>query len=76
VGAAQHRLDAGQQLVDLERLDEVVVGAALEAEHALVELAAGREHDDRGDRAEAAQLAAHGEAVEVSGSIQSSRITS
>jgi hypothetical protein len=43
----QQRADPGEQLVALERLDEVVVGACIEALHARVESVAGGEHQDR-----------------------------
>ena len=47
LGAAQQRLDAGDQLGQRERLDDIVVGAGGEAAHALGLLAAGGQHDDR-----------------------------
>ena len=53
--AAQQRADAGGQLVDLERLDEVVVGAGVEARDALVEGVAGGQQQDRDAEALAAQ---------------------
>ena len=46
-GAAQHRADAGDELGHAERLDQVVVGAELEADDAVGLKAAGGEHDDR-----------------------------
>src|SRR5215207_8726792 len=46
--AAQERAHAGQQLLALERLDEVVVRADVEALHARVERVARGEHEDRG----------------------------
>ena len=45
--AAQQRAQAGEQLLALERLDEVVVGAGVEALDAAVERVAGGEHEDR-----------------------------
>ena len=58
-GPAQHRPHAGQQLAQRERLGHVVVGAQLEAAHAIDLLAARGEHDDRHVDARGAQLAAH-----------------
>src|SRR4051794_28308391 len=46
-GAAQHGADAGRDLAGAERLDDVVVGAELEPDHAVGLLAAGGQHDDR-----------------------------
>ncbi len=45
--AAQECADAGDELADAERLGQVVVGAALEAEHLVGFLASRREHEDR-----------------------------
>ena len=45
-GSAQHGLDAGEQLPDAERLDDVVVRPQLEPLHAVLLLPARREHDD------------------------------
>ena len=47
-GTAQHRLDAGRDLLGVKRLDDVVVGAELQAQHLVVGLALGRQHDDGG----------------------------
>ena len=60
--AAQHRLDAGQQLPWIERLGQIVVRPHLEADDAVDLLAHRRQHDHRylGTRA---QLAAQGEPV-------------
>jgi hypothetical protein len=44
--AAQHGLDAGQQFLDAERLDDVIVGPQAQAAHAVGLLAAGRQDDD------------------------------
>ena len=44
--APQDRLHAQEQLAHAEGLDDVVVGAELEADHAIDLLALGREHDD------------------------------
>src|SRR4051812_35845941 len=46
-GAAQDGPDAGGHLAGAERLDDVVVGAELEPDHAVGLLAAGGQHDDR-----------------------------
>ena len=45
--AAQQRAQAGEQLLALERLDEVVVGADVQALDAAVERVARGEHEDR-----------------------------
>ena len=45
--AAQHGADPGQQLVDPERLGDVVVGAEIEGCHLLGLGGAHRQHDDR-----------------------------
>jgi hypothetical protein len=45
-GAPQHRANARDQLARRERLDHVVVGAHLEAEHAIHLVTARGEHDD------------------------------
>ena len=47
-GAAQHGLDAGRDLLGVKRLDDVVVGAQFQAQHLVVGLALGGEHDDGG----------------------------
>ena len=60
--AAQQGPDPGQQLLALEGLDEVVVGAAVEAGHPVLGLGAGGQHQDR-DVAVAAQAAADLDAV-------------
>ncbi len=61
--AAQHRVDARDELARIERLGQVVVGAHLEADDAIDVLALGRQHDDRHRLAGAAQAPAHGETV-------------
>ena len=43
----EQRVHARQQLLEVERLDEVVVGAGLEALHAVLDLVTGGEHEDR-----------------------------
>ena len=43
---AQHALDAGEQLARIEGLGDVVVGADLEADDAVDDVARGRDHDD------------------------------
>src|SRR3954471_6206326 len=45
--AAQQRAQAGEQLLALERLDEVVVGAGVQALDARLQGVAGGEHQDR-----------------------------
>ena len=64
VGAAQHRLHPRDELGGRERLGEVVVGAELEAEHAVDLAVAGGEEDHR-DRRRLAEPAAHLEPVDV-----------
>ena len=63
VATAQHGADASQQLGELEGLDEVVVGAELEALDAIAGLVAGAEDDDPA-RAIAGQRAAELPAVD------------
>ena len=46
-GAAQHGAHPGEQLLEGERLDQVVVGAELEAGEPVVQPVAGGEEDDR-----------------------------
>ena len=58
-GAAQHGAHAGQQLAQREGLGDVVVGAELEAAHAVDLLAPRGEHDHRHVHAATAELAAH-----------------
>src|SRR5688500_4109934 len=61
--AAQERLDAPQELGHLERLDQVVVGAQLEADDAIDALPLGRQHQDRRLHAALAQRPADVETV-------------
>ncbi len=44
--AAQYRLDPGHQLLGIKGLDNVVVGAQLQAQYLVKDLALGGEHDD------------------------------
>ena len=86
VGALQHRscgerwaalqgVDTGNQLGEVERLDEVVVGTAVEARDAVRRSVAGGEHEDR--CAVAAFLASATTSIPVrSGMRQSSTATS
>ena len=46
-GAPARRPDPGEQLVDAERLGDVVVGAEVERLHLVVRPVPGRQHDDR-----------------------------
>ena len=57
-------VDASQELANAERLDQIVVGAELEAHDAVDLVSAGADDDDRHARA-GAQLTAHLEAVAV-----------
>ena len=61
--AAQHRMDARDELARIERLRQVVVGAHLEPDDAVDFLALRGEHDDRHRFARAAKPPAHREAV-------------
>ena len=63
--AAEQALDAGQQLGEVERLGDVVVGAELEAVDHVVRLVARREHEDRREVAVLAQPLADLEAVDL-----------
>ncbi len=64
-GAPQQRSHAGQQLAQRERLDEVVVGAGVEAGDAVVDLLARGQHQHGRAVAAVAQPAADLEAVDV-----------
>ena len=46
--AAEHRVDAGQHLLHLKGLDDIVVGAPLQPGHLVLGLPLGGEHDHRG----------------------------
>ena len=62
--AAQQRAQPRAQLLALERLDEVVVGAGVEAGDALLERVARGQQEDRHGEALGAQAARDGEAVD------------
>jgi hypothetical protein len=47
VVAAEHRADPREQLVEVERLGDVVVGAEVERVHLVDDLVAGGQHHDR-----------------------------
>jgi hypothetical protein len=47
VNHAQNRLDARDELTRLEGLGQIVVGAELESDDAIGDVAASRQHDDR-----------------------------
>ena len=64
-GPAQQRPQAGEQLVELEGLGEVVVGARVQPGDAVGRLDARGEHEDGGAVALGAQHAAHRQAVDV-----------
>jgi hypothetical protein len=57
------RPNPGQQLVEPERLREVVVGAGIEAADHILDRVPGREHQDRGVAAFPPELAGHLKAV-------------
>ena len=61
--AAEHRVNARDELARIERLRQIVVGAHLESDDAVDVLAFGRQHDDRHRLAGAAQPAAYRQAV-------------
>ena len=61
--ATQHRADARAQFVQVEGLDQIVVGAGIEAGDAVAGAVAGGEHDHRGGVAASAQPAQHVQAV-------------
>ena len=63
--ATQERAQPRQQLLDRERLREVVVRAGVEAEHAVAEAVERRQHQDRQVVALSPGLAADREAVAV-----------
>ena len=46
LAAAQHRVDAGHQLLHLEGLHQIVVGSHLQTGDAVAHVALGRQHDD------------------------------
>ncbi len=62
-GPAQQRPNPGEQLLVGERFHEVVVGAGVEALHAIIGAAESREHEDRNLRGRT-KPAAHAHAVE------------
>ena len=62
--APEQRAHAGEQLLALERLDEVVVGADVQALHARLQRVAGGEHQDRRVVAVVAQAAGDVDAVQ------------
>ena len=64
MGAPQQRPDAGEQLAEIERLGEVVVGSGVEAGDAVSCGGSGGEHQDRHTVAFAAQHPTHGETVD------------
>ena len=55
-------MDPGQDLLHLKGLDDIIVGAPLQAGHLVLGLSLGREHDDGGLIA-LADLFQHGPAV-------------
>src|SRR5205823_7067805 len=61
--ATQHRAGAGEQLLELERLRQVVVRARVEAPYPVVDVVPCREHDD-GNVAAQSELTAHLDSVQ------------
>ena len=64
VGAAEQGSDTCQQLAEVERLGQVVVGSGVEPGDAVAGVGPGREHQDRHPVALAAQDPADGETVD------------
>ena len=64
VGAPQQRAQPGQQLLERERLGEVVVGAGVEPLDPVADRVAGGEHEDRQVVARRAERAGRLDAVE------------
>src|SRR5882672_3745816 len=64
-GPPQERADAGEQFGERERLDQVVVGAGVEAGDAIIDGVPCREQQDRRRHAPLAQIAQQREAVEL-----------
>ena len=62
--AAQQRVHPGHQLAQRERLDQVVVGARVQARHPVIDRVPGGEHQDRRAVPSVAQGAAGAEPVE------------
>ncbi len=65
--AAQHGAAAGLELGEIERLDQIVVGAEVEHAHAVRDLGARGQHDHRSFRAVRPQLLQEAAAVTVGG---------
>ena len=65
VRAAQQGMQPGDQLLQRERLDHVVVGARLQPTDSIVDLVARRQHADRDLRALRSQPGGHGHPVQV-----------
>ena len=64
VAAAEQRVDAGEQLGEGERLDEIIVGSLLQPVDAIVDRAERGQHQHRRRHACGAQRAQHRQAVE------------
>ena len=64
-GAPQQRLQPRHQLVEVEGLDQVVVGTTLQPRHPVAHRIAGGEHQHRGGHAGVAPLLEQGEAIAV-----------
>ena len=75
-GAAEQRAQPREQLVERERLDEVVVGAGVEPGHAVGDLVARGEHEDRGARLAARRSRRHAVSPSTVGIIMSRTTTS
>jgi hypothetical protein len=60
----QQRADPGQQLLEGERLGQVVVGSRVQADYPVGNRIAGRQHENRCPVPALAQPAAHGDAVQ------------
>jgi hypothetical protein len=62
--AAEQGVNAGEQFFQAEWLEQIIIRPAVEAFHAVVDLALGGEHEHRHGAAAFAELAADGEAIE------------
>ncbi|MNS97843.1 hypothetical protein D3C72_1321920 [compost metagenome] len=66
-GAPQQRFDARQQFIDGERFRQVIVAAAAQAAHALVDAGQGRQHQHGRVAAHAAQARDDGQTIDLAG---------
>ena len=64
-GAAKERAQTSEQLAERERLHHVVICAGVETSHSIGHLVPRGQHQDREGAVAVAQLAAHGQAVDI-----------